>query len=92
MLLISFNLFSFFSHQEAKRTASFLMNLSQDRKVSFIFISITHGFHFGLGASRAVSLALLVPDSLWLPFLGHSVYFHMKKTLMLWYSLEATTS
>lgn len=34
-----------------------------------------------LRASRAISLALPIPDSLWLPFLGHSVYFHMKKTL-----------
>lgn len=41
VLLVSFNLFSFFSHQEAKKTASFLMNLLPDRKVSFICFSVT---------------------------------------------------
>lgn len=48
MLLASFNLFSFFSHQEAKKTAYFLMNLSPDRKVSFIYFSVTihYVFHF----------------------------------------------
>lgn len=48
VLLVSFNLFSFFSHQEAKKTASFLMNLSPDRKVSFVSFSVTvpYIFHF----------------------------------------------
>lgn len=48
VLLVSFNLFSFFSRQEAKKTASFLMNLSPDRKVSFICCSVTvpYIFHF----------------------------------------------
>lgn len=48
VVLVSFNLFSFFFHQEAKKTASFLMNLSPDRKVSFICFSVTlpYIFHF----------------------------------------------
>lgn len=64
-LLISFNLFSFFSHQEAKRTSSFLMNLSQDRKVSFIFFSITlpYVFHFRVWGSAEHSALLCQSQS-----------------------------
>lgn len=40
MLLVSLNLFSFFSYQGDRKTASYLMNLSQDRKVSFTCSSI----------------------------------------------------
>lgn len=52
---VSFKLFSFFSHQEAKKTASFLMSLSQDRKVSSDCFSVTvpYIFYFISGGQQS---------------------------------------
>lgn len=79
-LHVSFNLVSFFSHQEAKKTASFLMNLSQDRKVSFSCFCVTVPYIFfvlHVGDSRVVSPEMAAPDFPW-HLLVHSGH-HMNK-------------
>lgn len=54
----------------------------QESKFHLLFChcSLYFSFHI-LGASRAVSLAMPAPDSLWLLFIGHSVYRIQKKLM-----------